>query len=101
MPQHHQQHQVIEAVILLWSQEPFFSSWLSNFALRLKWIIYDITSDVLITEIKTDVEKQLELFKAAFENVDKADVVTLESVKMDLKTELIKLKSLANLVNNT
>ena len=43
----------------------------------------------------------MELFKAAFENVDKADVVTLESVKMDLKTELIKLKSLANLVNNT
>ena len=51
-----------------------------------------------MNEIKLDVEKQLGLFKTSLEDVAKADVVTLESVKMDLKTELIKLKSLANLV---
>ena len=57
-----------------------------------------LISDQLLNEIKLDVEKQLGLFKTALEDVAKADVVTLESVKMDLKTELIKLKSLANLV---
>lgn len=62
---------------------------------------YYILSDQLLNEIKLDVEKQLTLFKTALADVAKADVVTLESVKMDLKTELIKLKSLANLVNIT
>ena len=61
-------------------------------------IYWLLISDQLLNEIKLDVEKQLGLFKTALEDVAKADVVTLESVKMDLKTELIKLKSLANLV---
>ena len=60
--------------------------------------IYWLLTDQLLNEFKLDVEKQLGLFKTSLEDVAKADVVTLESVKMDLKTELIKLKSLANLV---
>ena len=57
-------------------------------------------SDALLAEIKNDVEKQLQLIKIAFEDVSKADVVALESVKMDLKTELIKLKTIQNLVKH-
>jgi len=56
------------------------------------------TSDKLLAEIKDDVEKQLELFSNAFHDVGKADIVALESVKMDLKTELLKLKAVQNLV---
>ena len=56
-----------------------------------------VISDSLLAEIKNDVEKQLQLIKIAFEDVSKADVVALESVKMDLKTELIKLKTIQNL----
>ena len=59
-----------------------------------------VISDVLLAEIKNDVEKQLQLIKIAFEDVSKADVVALESVKMDLKTELIKLKTIQNLVKH-
>lgn len=59
-----------------------------------------VISDALLAEIKNDVEKQLQLIKIAFEDVSKADVVALESVKMDLKTELIKLKTIQNLVKH-
>ena len=59
-----------------------------------------VISDSLLAEIKNDVEKQLQLIKIAFEDVSKADVVALESVKMDLKTELIKLKTIQNLVKH-
>lgn len=60
-------------------------------------LIFDIL-DKLLAEIKDDVEKQLELFSNAFHDVGKADIVALESVKMDLKTELLKLKAVQNLV---
>ena len=50
-------------------------------------------------EIKLDVEKQLELFKIAFEHFDKRDIQTLESIKTDLEAENEKLKSIQNLVN--
>lgn len=50
-------------------------------------------------EIKEDVEKQLELFKIAFDNFEKRDIQTLESIKSDLEKENQKLKSIQNLVN--
>ena len=55
--------------------------------------------DKLIMEIKLDVEKQLELFKIAFEHFEKRDIQTLESIKTDLEAENEKLKSIQNLVN--
>ena len=49
--------------------------------------------------IKGDVEKQLELFKIAFDHFEKRDIQTLESIKSDLEEENQKLKSIQNLVN--
>ena len=55
--------------------------------------------DKLLMEIKEDVEKQLELFKIAFDHFEKRDIQTLESIKSDLEKENQKLKSIQNLVN--
>ena len=55
--------------------------------------------DKLLMEIKEDVEKQLELFKIAFDHFEKRDIQTLESIKSDLEEENQKLKSIQNLVN--
>ena len=53
----------------------------------------------LLMNIKGDVEKQLELFKIAFDHFEKRDIQTLESIKSDLEAENKKLKSIQNLVN--
>ena len=53
----------------------------------------------LLMNIKGDVEKQLELFKIAFDHFEKRDIQTLESIKTDLEAENQKLKSIQNLVN--
>ena len=53
----------------------------------------------LLMNIKGDVEKQLELFKIAFDHFEKRDIQTLESIKSDLEEENQKLKSIQNLVN--
>ena len=59
----------------------------------------NIFLDKLLMDIKEDVEKQLELFKIAFDNFEKRDIQTLESIKSDLEEENQKLKSIQNLVN--
>ena len=53
----------------------------------------------ILMDIKVDVEKQLELFKIAFDHFENRDIQTLESIKTDLEAENQKLKSIQNLVN--
>ena len=50
-------------------------------------------------DIKGDVEKQLELFKIAFDHFENRDIQTLESIKTDLEAENQKLIYIQNLVN--
>ena len=61
--------------------------------------LMNIFLDKLLMDIKGDVEKQLELFKIAFDHFEKRDIQTLESIKSDLEAENQKLKSIQNLVN--
>ena len=50
----------------------------------------------MLSNLKADFEKQHVLFKAS---VDKEDVLKMNTLKMDLKTDLIKLQSIQNMVN--
>ena len=62
-------------------------------------IIMNIFLGKILMDIKVDVEKQLELFKIAFDHFENRDIQTLESIKTDLEAENQKLKSIQNLVN--